>query len=220
MLRDRLEQLKKELLEFANLVENMIAESIEGLLKNSKAPLDRLMHEDEPKANDLEIVLEEFCTNLIAQYEPKAKDLRTILMILKINNDLERMGDHAVNIAQCGLDLIEKPPVKPLIDIPKMADATTQMLRDSIEAFVKEDAKLAKSVSARDDIVDDLRDQIFRELIEIMRRDPSTVERSLDLIRISQNLERVADLSTNLCEDVIFMVEGRVIKHHRDESNA
>lgn len=217
MLPEKITTLKKELVEYSALVEHMIEKSTQGLLRREKEVLGEVLDKDETKANDFEIELDELCTQLIAQYEPKAKDLRTILMILKMNNDLERMGDHAVNIAESSLFLIERPPVKPLIDIPNMAQTTMRMLKDSISAFINEDAKLARAVCERDDIIDGLRDQILRELITFMSSDPSTIERSLHLMRISRNLERIADLSTNICEDVIFMVEGRVIKHHKDE---
>jgi len=217
MLAEKITMLKNELIEYANLVEHMIEKSIEGLIKKEKNILLEVVEKDEMKANDFELELDELCTSLIARYEPKAKDLRTILMILKMNNDLERVGDHAVNIAESNLFLIEKPPVKPLIDIPNMAQITMKMLKDSINSFINEDAKLAKNVCERDDVIDALRDQILRELITFMTSDPSTIERSLHLLRISRNLERVADLSTNICEDVIFMVQGKVIKHHYDE---
>ncbi len=217
MLREKLELLKKELADYAKLVEEMIHKSIDGLLKKNKKELLELDEKDEPKANELDLVLDEFGTSLIAQYEPRAKDLRAILMILKMSNDLERMGDHAVNIAHAALGLIDKPDVKPLIDIPKMAKEAASMLHDSIQSFVNEDAKLALEVCKRDNIVDELRNQVWNELMTIMTNDPSTVERALLLIRIAQNLERVADLSTNIGEDVIFMVEGRVIKHHKEE---
>jgi phosphate transport system protein len=135
-------------------------------------------------------------------------------MIMKMGNDLERMGDHAVNIAQSGTYLIERPPVKPYIDVPRMADLTVSMLKDSIIAFIDEDAGLAAAVCERDNQVDALRDQLFRELVTYMVSDSSTIERALHLTRVAGNLERVADLSTNICEDVIFMVKGEVIKHH------
>jgi phosphate transport system protein len=176
-----------------------------------------VMEKDEPKANDWEIALDELCTYTIAQFTPRAKDLRTILMTLRMNNDLERMGDHAVNIAEDSLYLIERPPVKPLIDIPRMAEEATSMTRDSLLSFLREDAALAKRVCERDSIVDGCGKQVLRELITYMTSDPATIERSLHLLNIARNLERIADLSTNIGEDVIFMVEGRIIKHHRDE---
>jgi phosphate transport system protein len=217
MFPEKITNLKRELVEYATLVEHMIEGSIEGLVKREKEALLKVVEKDETKANDFEIELDELCTQLIAQYQPKAKDLRTILMVLKMNNDLERMGDHAVNIAESGLFLIERPPVKPLIDIPRMAEVTMNMLMDSINSFINQDMRLAKGVCERDSVADGLRDQILRELITFMSSDPSTIERSLHLMRISRNLERIADLSTNIGEDVIFMVEGKVIKHHKEE---
>jgi len=214
MIQEELNRLKQKIVEYSSLVEEMIEKSIKGLLNKEKEILSEVIEKDEPKANAFEIELDEFCTTLIAQYEPRAKDLRTILMILKMNNDLERVGDLAVNISESSLFLIERPLVKPFIDLPRMAQETIEMLKSSIDAFISEDGKLAKNVCERDNIVDGLRDQIMRELITYMISDASTIERSLNLIRISQNLERIADLSTNISEDVIFMVEGKIIKHH------
>jgi len=217
MLEEKLVALKRELMGYTGLVEGMVEKAIKGLLQKDRDLLVEVIERDEPKANKVEIELDELCTTLIAQYEPKAKNLRTILMILKMNNDLERMADHAVNIAQAAQFLIERPVVKPWIDVPRMADVAIGMLKDSVAAFINEDAKLAKGVCLRDDTVDGLRNQLLRELITFMTSDPTTIERSLQLIRISSNLERIADLSTNMCEDVIFMAEGTVIKHHEEE---
>ncbi|MCX5897950.1 MAG: phosphate signaling complex protein PhoU, partial [Proteobacteria bacterium] len=158
---------------------------------------------------------DELCTSLIARYQPMAKDLRTILMVFKMNDDLERMADHAVNISESSLYLLESPSVKPLIDIPEMQAVTAQMVRDSITAFIDENAQLAKDVCARDSVIDELRDKVYRELFTVMCGNAATIERSLHLMRIARNLERIADLSTNICEDVIFMVQGKVIKHHK-----
>ena len=217
MLDEKLITLKRNLVEYAAHVENMIEESTRGLIARDRELLDKVVSEDEQRANDYEIDIEEDCVNLIAQFEPKAKDLRTILMILKMNNDLERMGDHAVNIAEDAMYLIERPKVKELIDIPRMTDKTMQMLKNSIDAFIREDVDLARDVCEQDSIVDNLRDQITRELITYMTSDPTTIERALRLSSIARNLERIADLSTNIGEDVIFMVKGRVIKHHFEE---
>jgi phosphate transport system protein len=215
MLHQELEMLKEKLLESATLVESMIEKSINGLLKKDKNLLLKIIEEDEARENDLEIQIEEKGIELIARYQPHAKDLRTIVMILKMNNDLERIGDEAVNIAQSALFLIERPMVKPLIDIPRMAEEAIKMLQDSIKAFLQEDSQLAREVCVRDAIVDGLRDQIWRELITFMASDPTTIERSLHLLRISRCLERVADLATNLAEDTVYIVEGEIIKHHR-----
>lgn len=213
LLDMKLLALKKALIDYASLIENMIDKVMRGLLKKENVLLQELIEHDEPKTNQLELEVEELGTTLIAQYEPKAKDLRIVLMVLKINNDLERIGDHLVNIAESALYLIERPQVKPLIDIPKMGDLVVKMLKDSITAFVNEDAKLAQSVCEQDSMVDNLLEQVIRELITYMTSDPKTIERSLHLIRIAHNLERIADLSTNISEDVIFIVDGRVIKH-------
>ncbi|MCD6123641.1 phosphate signaling complex protein PhoU [bacterium] len=217
MLTEKINILKKKLIDMASLAEDMVKSSIKGLIEKRKEILEKVIKEYEPKMNELEIELDELCTNLIALYQPKAGNLRTILMILKMNNDLERVGDLAVNISESALYLIERPPVKPLIDIPRMAEESIYMLKNAIDSFINKDAELAKSVCEKDTIVDGLRDQVLRELITYMSSDPTTIERAIHLIRISRSLERIADLSTNICEDVIFMVEGRVIKHHKDE---
>jgi phosphate transport system protein len=215
MLEEKIVNLKRELVEYAGLVESMIEKAVKGLLERDPDYFVDVIEKDEAKVNRYEIEIDELGTALIAQHEPKAKDLRTILMIMKMGNDLERMGDHAVNIAQSGMYLIERPLVKPLIDVPRMSELTIGMLKDSIVAFINEDARLARSVCERDGEVDGLRDQLFRELITYMVSDTKTIERSLHLTRIAGNLERIADLSTNICEDVIFMVKGQVIKHHQ-----
>ena len=212
-------ELKKELVNFATLAETMIAKSIKGLLKKERTILKEVEDLHEPDANAYEIKLEELCTSLIAQFEPRAKDLRTVLMIFKMTSDIERMGDHAVHIADSGLFLITKPLVKPLIDIPRMADETVKSVDDAIQSFINEDAELARSVCERDDIIDGLQTQIFRELVTYMTSDPTTIARSLHLIRVANNLERIADLATNISEDVIFMVEGKIIKHHQHDDN-
>ena len=214
MLGEKITNLKKQLVSYAGLVENMIQNSIKGLLHKDETLLHKIYEKDEVDANRIEIELDEMCTNLIAQYQPKAKDLRTILMVLKMNNDLERMADLAVDISKSSLFLITRPQVKPYIDLPQMADETIKMMKDSFEAFVNEDVDLAKNVCQRDNIVDDLQKKIIKELKDVMRNHPDTIERSLQLIRISNKLERIADHSTNICEDVTFIVEGIVIKHH------
>jgi phosphate transport system protein len=219
MLEEKIIELKKELVEFATLVEAMIMKSIKGLLKKEKTLLHEVIEDEEPNANTFEIKIEELCISVIAQYQPRAKELRTVLMIFKMVSDIERMGDHAVNIADSGLFLITKQPVKPLIDIPRMADETVKSVDDAIKSFINEDAALAKNVCERDDIIDGLQTQIFRELTTFMTSGPTTIERALYLIRMANNLERIADLATNICEDVIFMVEGRVIKHRIEDNN-
>jgi len=214
MLAERLTNIKKKLIDYAVLVEDMIDKALDGLLEREKESLVEVIEKDEVRSNKFELELDEMCIICIAQFEPKARDLRTILMVMKINNDLERIADHAVNIAESGLFLIERPPVKPLMDIPRMAQIAVRMLKDSISAFINEDAELAYNVSIRDNDVDALRDQIIRELVTFMSSAPATIERAFQLMRISNNLERISDLSTNISEDIIFMVQGKVIKHH------
>lgn len=220
MLDEKLVVLKKELITYAGLVESMVEKSIKGLLKRDQSILEEVIKYDETAVNNKEIELDEFCTTLIAQYQPKAKSLRSILMALRMVGDLERMGDHAVNIAEASEFLIKQPSIKPLIDIPRMAEVTIGMLRDSINAYINEDALLAKSVCERDNIVDGLKDQILRELITYMNADTSVIERALQLINISRNLERIADLSTNIGEEVLFLVEGREIRHNAEQKEA
>ena len=212
----KLIQVKKEIMEFATLVESMVDKSVTGLKERNTDQLKDVIERDEPRANDFETDLDERCVSIIAQHQPAGKSLRTILMVIHINSTLERIGDHAVTIAESGMFLADQPPVKQLIDIPHMAEVVKTMIADSITSFINEDATLAKSVCERDDIVDGLRNQILRELVTYMTADPATIERSLQLMKISSNLERIADLATNICEDVIYMVKGKVIKHHKD----
>jgi len=212
----KLIQVKKELMEFATLVESMVDKSIVGLKERRADDLKEVIERDEPRANDFETDLDERCVSVIAQHQPAGRSLRTILMVLHINSTLERIGDHAVTVAESAMFLIGQPPVKQLIDIPHMAEVVKAMISDSITSFINDDAVLAKSVCERDDIVDGLRNQILRELITYMTSDPTTIERALQLMKIASNLERVADLATNICEDVIYMVKGKVIKHHKD----
>ncbi len=220
MLADEITALKKSLLDYATHVETMINKSIRGLLDRNRDILNEVAEKDEPKANDLEIELEERCTVLIAKFQPAAKDLRTIMMAAQMNNDLERMGDLAVNIVESAFYLIDREPLKPFIDIPNMARIVSQMVKDSIDAFNNEDAKLAQSVCERDQLIDDLKDQILRELVTYMMANPANIERAFQIIRIANGLERIADHSTNLCEDLIYIVEGRVIKHHKEEDSS
>ena len=213
MLEVKVSQLKEKLLFMGSIVERMIGESIRALVERDEDLARSVVEKQEPKVNELEIEIDEMCINALALYQPKASDLRTVTMVMKINNDLERIGDHAVNIAERAIFLISKPPVKPLIDIPRMAQESAGMLRDSLNSFTNRDPKLAVDVCSRDDTVDNLRDQITRELITYMISDPSTIERGLNLILIARDLERVADLATNIAEDVVFMVRGETIKH-------
>ena len=158
--------------------------------------------------------IDDRCLKLLATQTPLAVDLRLITSAMKINADLERIGDQAVNIAESVLVLIPQPPLKPLIDIPRMAEIAEKMIRDALDAFVKKDAELARDVLRRDDEVDELKDQVFRELLTYMMADPGTIQRALSLILISRHLERIADHATNIAEDVIFIVEAKDVRHN------
>ena len=209
---DKINKYKQELVSYATAVESMIDKCVRGLLNRDRALLIEVIEQDEPEVNEFELRLDETCTAIIAQHQPKAKSLRTLLMSFKITNDLERMGDHAVNIAESALFIIERPPIS-LNDIPEMAEVTRSMLKDSIDAYVKEDVALAKLVRERDDIVDDYKVSITQELIRAMCADCDIVDAAIQLMVIARNLERVADLTTNIGENVTFMVEGKVVKH-------
>lgn len=219
MLEQKITELKEKLFIMATLVESMLEKSISSLVNKDEGLAREVIDKDEPTANDLEIEIEDSSIKLMALYQPEASFLRIIVAIIKINNDLERIGDHAVNIAERSLYLIPRPLVKPLIDLPRMGKSAREMLKESLDSFTKGDAELAILVCKEDEEVDSLRDQVIRELITYMISDPSTIERSIKLISIARNLERVADLATNIAEDVIFSVKGKVIKHHRGEIN-
>ena len=216
MLPNEIDKLKRNIVSFGELAEKMISKAVNGLLQDDKALLKSVIEEDEPEANRTELVIDEECVNLIAQFQPKAVDLRSVLMGLKMNNDLERICDLAVNLAESALYLIEKPRIKDFKLIPQMASRTKSMLKDSLNSFVNQDALLARSVCERDSEVDSLRDQVWRKLIDIIKKDRQSLERALYLMGFSRYLERIADLSTNICEDVIFIVQGQIIKHHKE----
>jgi phosphate transport system protein len=171
----------------------------------------------ETTVNLLEIEVDELCMRLLALRQPVARDLRFITSAMKIASELERVGDLGVNIAEVSVDLLKLPPLKPLIDIPRMASLAQGMIRDALNAFVNRDEKLARSVCERDDEVDSLNDQIFRELLTYMMNDQSTINRAVGLILIGRHLERIADHATNIGEDVIYLVIGKTIKHHIEE---
>jgi len=211
-----LELLKKRLLEMGGLAEEQVRLVIQGLVERTPSVLDQVLTGDEP-INTLQIEIDNRCFTLLALHQPMAVDLRTIMAATKISVDLERVGDLAVNIAEAAKRSILHPPVKRLIDIPRMATLAQQMLRDSLDAFVRRDTALAQHVLDEDDKLDALKDQIFRELLTFMLQDPATIEPSLDLILISRHLERIGDHATNVAEDVIFMVSARDVRHHAAE---
>jgi phosphate transport system protein len=208
-----LRRLKEDLVRMASLAEDAIGQAVKALVSRDAALAKQVIASDEA-INKADLEIDEFCLKLLALHQPEARDLRFITMALKINGDLERMGDLAVNIAERTLDLLKEPLLKPLIDIPRMAELAQAMVRDSLNAFVNQDAALAKQVCERDDAVDQLNDQIFRELLTYMLQDPRTITRSVGLILVGRHIERIADHATNIAEDVVYLVQGRTIKHH------
>ncbi len=210
-----LETLKESLLKMAALVEEAIQDAIESLVKRD-SELAKKTFEGEDQINAMEITIDDMCLKLLALRQPMAVDLRFITSAMKIVTDLERMGDQAVNIAERAVSLNQEPQLKPYIDIPRMAEIAQSMVKDVLDSFVKGDSKLARSVCERDDVVDGLNDQVFRELLTYMISDPKTITRAVHLMIVSRCLERIADHATNIAEDVIFMVDARVIKHRAD----
>ena len=217
MLREKITELKHQLIQDAGLVEDMISRSMRGLLEKNPDMLYQVLKNQEPRVNAYDCSIEELCVQTIAQFEPVARDLRLVVMIIKMNKDLERIADHAVNISESGLYLIANPFLGSYEDLRVMGENTISMMKDGINAFVNEDIALAQSVCDRDDIVDEAGDKILKDLINVMRGKKDTIPRALALMRIAHNLERIADLSTNIAEEVIYIVEGRDIKHHGDE---
>ncbi len=211
-----LQALRNQLLTMGGLVEERVHRAIHALVHRQEEEAHRIIASDK-EINDLQMEVDDRCLRLLATQTPLAVDLRLITSTMKINADLERVGDQAVNIAESVLVLIPQPPLKPLIDIPRMASIAEKMIRDALDAFVKKDAALARDVLRRDDEVDDLKDQVFRELLTYMMADPGTIQRALSLILISRNLERIADHATNIAEDVIFITEAKDVRHHAEQ---
>ena len=213
--QQELNKLKGSLLQMAGLAERAISNAVEALVKRDTSLAEKTIGEDE-KINQMELRIDEMCLKLLALHQPMAADLRFITSAMRINTELERIGDQAVNIAERVISLNQEPQLKPYIDIPRMAEITQSMVRDVLDSFVNGDAQLARSVCERDDQVDGLNDQVFRELLTYMMGDSKTITRAVHLIIVSRCLERIADHATNIAEGVIFMVKALVIKHHAD----
>ena len=211
--REELDALQGRLLEMGGLAEERVRAAIQGLVTRDPALFEKVLLGDEP-INQLHIEVDNRCFRLLALHQPMATDLRAIVAAVKINTDLERVGDLAVNIAEAGTRYISHPPVKKLVDIPQMGDIAQAMLRDALDAFVKRDTRLAHDVLNEDDRLDSLKTQVFRDLLTYMLKDQSTVEPALDLILVSRHLERIGDHATNIAEDVIFMVSALDVRHH------
>ena len=205
----QLAEIQEDMLVLAGMVESAIDRGIQAL-RNRDAELAREIIADDIKINRRRYETEERCLELIATQQPMAGDLRTIAAILYIIVDLERMGDHAEGIAKIALMLADEPPLKPYIDIPRMAQIATRMLMESLEAFKHRDAARARAICNEDDEVDALYDQVYRELLTFMLQDPKTIQRATYLTWVAHNLERIADRVTNICERVVYLVEGKI----------
>jgi phosphate transport system protein len=208
-----LDELRRDLLQMAGLAEAAVGKSMRSLVVRDRNLIAEVLRE-EPAINRMENQVDDRCLKILALFQPEARDLRFIAASLKISNDLERVGDQAVNIAQRAQDLLDEPPLKPLIDLPHMAELSQRMLKDALDSLVRGDAVLARDVCRRDDEVDNLEDQIFRELLTYMLADSKAISRAIHLILISRHLERVADHATNIAEEAFYLVEGRTLKHH------
>ncbi len=207
------EPLQIRLLEMGGLVEAAIHASVGALTARDENQAQTVLR-NEARINQLEMQIDRLALDLLAGPQAKGDNLRFLTSAIKINSDLERMGDLAVNIVERAISLIHQPPVKPLIDIPQMAKLAESMVRRSLDAFVRRDPEMAHSVLLSDDAVDDLRDGIYRELVQFMHDDPATISRALDLIFVARNLERIADHATNIAEDVVFLIKGVDVRHH------
>jgi phosphate transport system protein len=207
-----LEDLKERLLWMGSLAERAVHQASHAVLESDgQLAVDVLREEN--VVNELQIEIDDRVVQLLALQQLMAADLRFVLAIARINNDLERIGDQAVNIAQSAQRILRHPRVKPYVDLPRMAELAEKMMRDSLDSLVRRDVDLARSVLSRDDQVDQLRDQIFRELLTYMMGDSSVVYPSFELILVAKNLERIADHATNIAEDVIYMVAGSDVRH-------
>jgi len=211
--QEELDALKSRLLEMGGLAEDRVRLAIKAIVERDGGLVDKVIEGDGP-INQFHIEIDGRCVRLLALHQPMAADLRMILSAVKINTDLERVGDLAINIAEAALRYLNHPAVKELIDIPRMAAIAQSMLRDALDAFVHRDTSLAQRVLDADDGLDSLKTQVFRELLTYMLQNPLTIEPSLDLILVSRHLERIGDHATNIAEDVIFMVSARDVRHH------
>ncbi len=215
---EEIEAAQKQLLEMAGMVESAIHWSVRSLVDGDSAKAQQVL-DNEARINAMEIQVDDLAIRLLALHQPMARDLRFLTAAIKINSNLERMGDLAVNIAERSLALIGRPAVKPLIDIPYMARLVESMVHRSLDAFVKRDGELARVVLLSDDEVDDLKKSIYDELIQFMEKDASTVRRAVDLMFVAHNLERIADHATNIAEDVLYLVQGIDVRHHAEVGN-
>ncbi|MBM4262747.1 MAG: phosphate signaling complex protein PhoU [Deltaproteobacteria bacterium] len=210
-----LKKLREDILYMGGLVEDQIQKAIRSLVERD-SDLAKIIIERDHEVNRLDVNIDELCIRMLALHQPAGRDLRFITTGLKITTDLERIGDMAVNICERTLELNQEPQLKPYIDIPRMAQISERMIRESLDAFVREDTELALKVCKDDDQVDQLNAQIFREVISFMMSDPQTINRAVKITSVSKYLERIADHATNIAELVVFMVKGKSIRHVKD----
>ncbi len=209
---DELQQLRARVLEMGGLVEQQISDAMTSLVDRNSTIAQEVIGRDHT-INYLDVAVDEASTKLLALHQPAGRDLRFIMTSIRISTDLERIGDIAQNICERAIELNQEPPLKPYVDLPRMAEWTRAMLRDSLDAFVREDTELALQVCQRDDFVDDLTAQIFREMLSHMTQDPQNVSRAVRILFLAKYLERIADHATNIGEMVIYMVKGKSIRH-------
>lgn len=214
---EKIQHLKERLLYMGSLVERAIGLSIDGLKNRDDKMALEVILQIEPQINQMQIEIDDLALQMLALQQPMAVDLRMITSAIKINSDLERMGDQATNIAERVLSILTLSEQRLLVDIPQMAGMAQQMLKDALDAFVRQDADLAHEILVRDDEVDRCRDQIFGELIAHMIKNPQRVQLSLDMLLISRSLERIGDHATNIAEDIIYVIQGRDVRHHAEE---
>ena len=209
-------ELENKILEMGGLVETSIHNSIRSLVDRNESLMANIW-ESEQRINQLDIEIDGFATRLLALHQPVAKDLRFLTAAIKINSDLERMGDLAVNIAQRSLSLLSRPQIKPLVDVPHMSRIVESMVRRSLDAFVQRDEAMARLVLQTDDEVDDLKDSVYKELLGMLEDGKAPAGTAFDMIFIAHNLERVADHATNIAEDVLFLIKGVDVRHHHQD---
>ena len=216
---EELDELKRRLLVMGGLAEERLRAAVHALVERDRDLMTEVIRGDEA-VNSLHLEIDDRCFKLLALHQPMAVDLRVIVAAFKINSDLERVGDLAVNVAEAAERYVTHAPVKPLIDLPRMADMARQMWHGALDAFVSKDVEAAQRVLTQDDVLDGLKNQIFRELLTYMLGDPRKIEPGIDLILVSRHLERVGDHATNIAEDVIFIVEARDVRHHGKDRTA
>lgn len=209
---EELAELKANLVRMAGLAEDQIDKALAALVKRDSAQARQVIERDH-KVNALDVEIDEDCIRLLALHQPAARDLRLITTAMKIATELERISDLAENVCERAIELNEEPQLKPYIDIPRMGNLARMMVKESIDSFVKDDAVLARKVLTDDDLVDELMEQLFRELLSFMIEDPHTISRAIRLSFIAKYLERMADHATNIAELVVYLVEGRIIRH-------